>query len=565
MSQQNTLARQRPKIFTGAIVGGLLMAPLMALLYLGDRFAGLPFLPFDLFDWVARILPGPLVTFGIDVMVEALRALNIGALDEAAKLSEQLMGLGLFWLLGVIAGAIFFFVLNRLKGVNPITGVICGALLSLPLLLISTQVNTTATADPLLRAGWIVLVMVGFGVLLYWAYASLIARPRDAAKAKPTPANDLDRRQFLVRVGGASAVLTVVGAGLGALLNTRAEDIGSSQVQSAPTADAGERVDGSGNPLPNADDSLVAAPGTRPEYTPVADHYRIDIASRPPVIDGETYTLPITGLVANPVEWTLEDIRAMPSESAFITMACISNRIAGPLISTTKWTGVPMQEILERIEPLPEAGALRITGADGFDEYVSLDLIREDPRLMLAYAWDDQPLPQQNGFPLRIHIPDLYGMKQPKWITGIEVVEEYGEGYWVRRGWSAVARVNSTSVIDTVAQDSIYQDGEQFLVPIGGIAWAGARGISRVEVRVNEGEWVEADLREPLSERTWVIWRYDWPFEAGEHTFTVRCYEGDGTQQIEREQGVRPDGATGLHSDRELLREPEPATDETTS
>jgi hypothetical protein len=108
--------------------------------------------------------------------------------------------------------------------------------------------------------------------------------------------------------------------------------------------------------------------------------------------------------------------------------------------------------------------------------------------------------------------------------------------------------VNTTSVVDTVAVDSVYENESGKFVPIGGIAWSGTRGISAVEVRVDGGEWQPAQFRVPLSEKTWVIWRYDWPFAAGDHRFEVRCVEGDGeTRQIEARQGVRPDGATGIH------------------
>jgi hypothetical protein len=160
-------------------------------------------------------------------------------------------------------------------------------------------------------------------------------------------------------------------------------------------------------------------------------------------------------------------------------------------------------------------------------------------------------LPQRHGFPLRIYIPDRYGMKQPKWITDMEFIDEWEEGYWVRRGWSEDAIVKATSVIDTVALNDRFEDPDsgQTLVPVGGIAYAGARSISKVEVRVDDGDWVEAQLRQPpLSDKTWVLWRYDWPFEEGDHTFEVRCYDGDGTMQILEETDRRPDGATGIHS-----------------
>jgi hypothetical protein len=111
-----------------------------------------------------------------------------------------------------------------------------------------------------------------------------------------------------------------------------------------------------------------------------------------------------------------------------------------------------------------------------------------------------------------------------------------------------VAQVKTTSVIDTVAVDAIIESGDQKLVPVGGMALAGARGISKVEVRVDGGLWQEAQLRSPLSETTWVIWRYEWPFEVGEHTVEVRCTEGNGTPQIEETRKNRPSGATGIHS-----------------
>lgn len=86
------------------------------------------------------------------------------------------------------------------------------------------------------------------------------------------------------------------------------------------------------------------------------------------------------------------------------------------------------------------------------------------------------------------------------------------------------------------------------MVPVGGIAFSGDRGVSKVEVRMDGGDWQEAALRSPLSDTTWVIWRIDWPFEPGSHTFEVRCSEEDGTPQIEQESKARPAGSMGIHS-----------------
>ena len=205
-----------------------------------------------------------------------------------------------------------------------------------------------------------------------------------------------------------------------------------------------------------------------------------------------------------------------------------------------------MKDVLADVGLKPEATHLRITAADDFDEITSIDLAMNDDRVMLCYAWDGLPLEVKHGFPLRIYLPNHYGMKQPKWITRIEAIPAWEEGYWVRRGWDKDALMKATSVIDTIATEAIYErDGAQF-VPIGGIAHAGDRGISTVEIKVDDGDWTPALLRKPLSETTWVIWRYDWPFSEGLHTFTVRCVDGDGVAQVEDVAPPRPSGATGL-------------------
>ncbi len=167
---------------------------------------------------------------------------------------------------------------------------------------------------------------------------------------------------------------------------------------------------------------------------------------------------------------------------------------------------------------------------------------------MLAYAWDGLPLTAEHGFPLRIYLPDRYGMKQPKWIERIEALSDWEPGYWVRRGWDRDARMKATSVIDVVGPEPMRNAQGELVVPIGGIAHAGTRTISRVEVRVDGGEWEPAELREPLSPMTWVLWRYEWPFSAGNHTFEVRCFDGQGAAQLTDRAPPHPSGAQGLHS-----------------
>ena len=543
----------------GALSGALLTAPLIGLMFLSDKLLDLPFVPFALFDWIATVTPGPLITFGIDMMIESLLLFNLSVAD-AAKTSEQVAAVLLVFFIGVGAGAVFFVALRSrpagpegIEGgwlgrffAQPLPGLVVGLIFGLPLTVVSLPMGQS-TMNPVVTFIILMALFLVWGLALGCLRRQLTPIPQAGmgeGEAEIRSVSVIDRRQFLIRLGATTATITVASAGLGAALGQGERTrIAESVADSMPPAEMRPR-----RPLPNDGDTLTPAPGTRPEYTPVEDHYQVFLRTEPTFIDISNWVLPIHGLVANPKELTIEQIRNdYPTLEQYVTLSCISGRIGTTLISTTHWTGAAMQSVLANVQPLPEAKYLVIKSADGFYETVALDLIASDDRIMLCYAWDGEPLPFDHGFPLRIWLPDRYGMKQPKWIVDIEVTDEYREGYWVERGWDEVARVKATSVIDTVAVRDVVEADGQRLVPVGGIAFSGARGVSGVQVRVDGGPWQDAQLRTPLSETTWVIWRYDWPFAAGDHTFEVRCAELDGTPQIEEERGNRPSGATGIH------------------
>ena len=539
---------------TGIFVGSFLTAALMGLLYLGRQAFDLPFVPFDLFNWVARELPGNLVTFGIDLMIDSMILLGISVVD-AAKTAEQLMALIQFLAGGIFAGAVYFAIMRvRHLQASLFSGLIMGALFGLPLLATS-MIITQSPVSPVINFLWLAALFVAWGIMLSLAYRRLDTIGRESQPVSGAMADEIaerrqvekiGRRRFLIRLGASTATVTVVSGGVSALLASaerrRQEEILADSM-------AHEVESSSSSPFPNFNDPVVPVPGTRPEYTPIKDHYKVFLQTEPTVIDGASWMLPVTGMVDNPLLLTIDDFRGnYQPQHQYVTLTCISGRVGTGLIGTTRWTGVSAQELLAEAGLQDGARYLIIRGGDGFHETVDLDLIAADPRIMFCYEWDGNTLPSDHGFPLRIWIPDLYGMKQPKWITSIEVTDEYVDGYWVERNWDQVARVKATSVIDTVAVNAIIEDGDERRVPVGGIAYAGARGISRVELRVDSGPWQEAELRSPLSETTWVIWRAEWPFAEGDHTFEVRCAEGDGTPQIEESKKSRPDGAAGIHS-----------------
>ncbi|MFN2175892.1 MAG: molybdopterin-dependent oxidoreductase [Anaerolineales bacterium] len=530
----------------GFLVGVLLAAPLTAVLYLANQLFDLAFIPFDLFNWVTKILPGPLVTFGIDLMIDTLLFLGINVAD-AAKTAEQMMAVFGFFVLATLLGAGFYIYATLSKSKPGIAlGLIMGALFGLPMIAVSIGVGSSVQ-NPFINILWLVFLFAVWGILLSQVTTRLLRYEVEETQESMDngEVQRLNRRQFLITLGATSASVTVVGAGLAAILE-RADR--SRQLLELEDSKAHKVESPEGKQLPNIDDPVTPAPGTRPEYTPLKDHYEVFIEVEPTVIEGDTWHLPVTGLVETPLMLTLNDLREnYPSRSQYITISCISGRVGTSLIGTTLWEGVSVQDVLADAGLKPEARYLKINSGDGFYETVPLELIDSDERIMFCYNWDGNPLPIEHGFPLRIWIPDRYGMKQPKWITSVEVTDIYEEGYWVERGWDEIAQVKATSVIDTVAVNAIEESGGEQLVPIGGIAFSGDRGISKVEVRMDGGPWQEARLRSPLSETTWVIWRYDWPYKAGDHTFEVRCEEGDGTPQIAEVAKARPSGATGYH------------------
>jgi len=494
----------KPRVWHGALAGTLLTAPLIAVSYLGWILGGLPFSPFDLFDWTARALPGSVVTFGIETAVAVSRAFEVSSIGTAAKTAEQAAAIGVVFLLGVAGGAAFFAILRLSDEPALLLGAVVGTMLGGVVLIIEQQLNRLATG-PSGSGLWVFATFLAWGVAIGWVYDRL----RDAG-SRLAVESDTGRRRFLIHLGGTTITTTFAATVFGALSMGRSDSL------------IGGRWSDT-HPLPNADAPVTPLPGTRPELTALDRHYRIDTNTRPPQISGAQWRLAVNGLVHQPLAFTLDELRQHDPMHQFITLSCISNPTGGDLISTTRWTGVSLKRLLPVLILNEAATHLRITSADGFSESVAIEAIRNDERIMLAYAWDGVPLPVEHGFPLRIYIPDLYGMKQPKWVVGIDAVDRWEPGYWVARGWDREGRVAITSVVDVVTAGPMAE--------VGGIAHAGSRGVSKVEVRVDDSEWQPAQLRDPLSATTWVLWRAKIAVPQGDHVFTVRAFDSQGHLQ----------------------------------
>ncbi len=534
---------KRPSLALGALLGGLTGLPLIALWYLGQQAAGLAFAPFDVFDWLARVLPGNVITLAIDTIVKVIRTFNLGPTSSMAKLIEQLQALGLAVTGSIVLGLAIAWGLRRSSRPGWQVGVVAGLAALLPMLAI--ELRPGVAGDPAPTVLWLALTTLGWAASL----GSLLDRQHVPSAVAGEVA--ISRRAALIKIAGGSAAIALGAWSLGRWLGTGPETAGAGQplVSSAlqPTATPPAPPATTALPTPIAAatmrEQVAPAPGTRPELTSNRDFYRIDINTRPIVIDGRSWALEVAGLFDRPRRLTLADLMAYPALTQAVTLSCISNPVGGDLISTSNWTGARLRDVLTDLGLRPEARELSIQAADGFYESVTMDDLM-DPRTMLVYGMNGETLPVEHGFPLRIYRPNRYGMKQPKWITRIEAIDHQGEGYWVERGWSAEARPQIVSVIDAVA----VKQASGGKAPVGGIAWAGDRGIQKVEVQVDEGDWVEASLRTPpLGPLTWVQWRYDWPLVAGTHLFRVRATDGTGALQKPEVTDVRPDGATGYH------------------
>jgi DMSO/TMAO reductase YedYZ molybdopterin-dependent catalytic subunit len=291
----------------------------------------------------------------------------------------------------------------------------------------------------------------------------------------------------------------------------------------------------------------VGVAGVSPWLTPVGDFYRIDTSLAPPLLNPKDWQLRIHGMVRKELTLSFQDLLSRDLTDAWVTLCCVSNNVGGPLIGNAHWSGVRVADLLAEAGVEDGADAVLSTSTDGWTAGTPMEALTDDRNAMLALAMDGQPLPIEHGFPVRMVVPGLYGfVSATKWLVDLEVTQfSKFTAYWTDRGWSAQAPVKTSSRIDVPRSGNRVGAGT---VPVGGVAWAQHRGITAVEVRVDDGDWQTATLgREPTID-SWVQWRFEWQASAGDHTLTVRAIDGDGVVQSGADVGVVPNGAEGYHS-----------------
>jgi DMSO/TMAO reductase YedYZ molybdopterin-dependent catalytic subunit len=365
----------------------------------------------------------------------------------------------------------------------------------------------------------------------------VVARPTDATAS---------RRAFLGWAGAAGA-FAVTGALAGRTLR------GRSTVEAArqkirlvrPTNQA----------VPSGSPAAFQAPGTAsfpvdglsPYLVPNADFYRIDTALVVPQIDVASWKLSVTGMVDHPFTVTFDDLQRMAQVEEAVTLSCVSNEVGGDLVGNALWQGVPLRTLLDRAGV--QSGASQIVGrsVDGFTVGFPTAALDDGRTALVAVGMNGQPLPTVHGYPARMVVAGLYGyVSACKWLSEIHLdrLSDF-DAYWVPLGWSKEAPIKTQSRIDVPRSGATLRAGT---TPIAGVAWAPDKGIAKVEVQVDDGPWMTAQLGQVLSKDTWCEWMVPWTATRGAHTIRVRATDRTGYTQTRDHADPEPNGATGWHT-----------------
>ena len=490
-------------LWPGAVAAAV---PLAALWAASGIVPQIPFPPYALGDRIVRLIPGAVATTAIDQLQHnALRLLAGGTVTVF-----------------VIGGSLLPVLLRRGK---QLYSYLAGALFGLASL-VATLVDPVPQNRPAAFAS---------AVFAAGAYAAVLAgletyrrRPRAVASSDTGP---VTRRTFLV--AGASATGTSITAG------ALARIYGWNLAPASVSLKGGARPD-----RVSSRARFPSVSGLSPEITSVADHYVVDIDISDPVVDAGSWKLSIDGLVEDPLALTFSGLQSefrLVDQHSVLT--CISNKVGGPLVGSSRWTGVRLREVLERAGLRDSAQEVIFRCADGYSVGIPLELANE-PSALLALAQNGQPLARAHGFPCRVRVPALYGMMNPKWLESIEVTASRYEGYWQQQGWTDMGFVRTESRIDTPRRASA-----GLPTWIAGVAWAGTRRVSKVEVSVDGGRsWAPALLHEPLSPLAWTQWAYRWtPPRVGRYPVRCRATDGRGVRQDQTRRPPHPSGASGYH------------------
>ncbi|MCY1212905.1 Sulfoxide reductase catalytic subunit YedY [compost metagenome] len=408
---------------------------------------------------------------------------------------------------------------------------------------IVASVVTRASVEPLdaipsligTAAGLVVLRLL---ITRLWRMRSWPGVAADVA-AKDTERPATTRRAFFA-ASGITAVAAAIAATGGRLLSAARSNIAQareslqlpSPAKAAPAVPAGVQS---------------AAPGVTPWITPNNEFYRIDTALSVPEINAEEWELRVHGLVEQEVTLTFQDLLDADLIESHVTLTCVSNPVGGNLAGNAKWLGLPIREVLKMARPKDGADMVLSTSEDGFSASTPLEVLQDDRDAMLAIGMNGEPLPLEHGYPVRMVVPGLYGfVSATKWVVDLEVTRfADSKAYWTDRGWSERGPIKTMARVEVPKSFAQVPAGK---VAIGGTAWAQTRGITKVEVQIDNGPWTEAVLSTEASVVTWRQWSFEWDATPGPHYIKARATDGTGEVQTDKRADPVPDGASGWQS-----------------
>ena len=472
---------------------------------LGRTLGGVPTVPELVQDRLVRVLPGPVFGFMLEHLLYLGKPLLFAGLLGAQLI---LAGLG-----GLVVGR-----WGHPFALSAALWLLTGGLLAL--------LTGRGLFDGDVRVALDMLASFG-------AYALALVLFRTPPPGASTAAvAGADRRRL---VGGGVLLLA------SAVVARRIVGILPSLPSAAPApADDGTESPAGGGVMPPIPAGLPTL------VTPPDAFYVVSKNLSDPEVDLGAWRLRVAGLVDHPLDLGYEDLLALPAVETYRTLECISNEVGGDLMSNGRWTGLRLADLLERAGLQAGAATIAFRSVDGYTETMALAQAL-DPRSLLAYRLGGQPLPTKHGFPLRVLGAGTYGMKNPKWLTQIDVVASAEPGFWEQQGWDPDAPVQTMARIDTPRDGATVPTEE---ITVGGVAFAADRGIQRVEVSTDGGaSWAEAQPLPSLGPSTWTFWQLTWrPQQPGQISLTARATDGTGQVQTDRQMDTFPQGASGHHT-----------------
>ena len=274
-----------------------------------------------------------------------------------------------------------------------------------------------------------------------------------------------------------------------------------------------------------------------------------------PDVDRDLWRLEIGGHVERDLTLGFDDLQDFDQVDQETTLMCISNRIGAGLFSNARWRGVRLRDVLQAAGVREGAVDVVLAGADAYRDTFAIGRALEETTL-LVYEMNGEPLPRIHGFPVRAIVPGLYGEKNVKWITRIDVVTEDAKGFYEQQGWGPSFVPPARSDIfrpRTRLRGGVFRFTREFPagkpVELRGRAFAGDRGIRSVEISTDDGaSWRPAEIYYPGTRLTWALWRSTWiPREPGEVVITSRAVDGNDEPQPSEARGIVPQGASGYH------------------